>query len=372
MNIFNSKKMNKLIGSILYFLLISHSLNAQVFFDFIGEDNVKIFFDKNGDLCTSDKSFFYRIGKMDNNYFSFKGTVIDYNLDGDIIFTGNFYNGLLNGESKSFVNNFVAFEGNYKNGLRYGIWNFHKRDKLIKKMEYGTNYIKLCDYYDRKGNSKISNGKCKYTDYVRTYKNTNKIKISGKFENGLMTGKWNSGVFYEVYEKGEFISGYDRAFRSKYDGNSQIKISSFHPSESVEYYLNFCRPIDFNKSRVTLLLPQFNGTTELDSSFFRLLKKQITISLKEKINTYYLVEMVISKSNDIEGVKIFSPSKDGELNIIKSIINNLGEWRSAQTEIHGKNYKFIFYYPIIVDNGIATIPKYTGHNTHAMSYWLPN
>ena len=95
-------------------------------------------------------------GKNGNIVFELKngnGYVKQYDYEGDLIFEGEYLNGLRYGKGKEYYDNCkIKFEGEYLNGLR---WNgkgkeYNDKGKLIFEGEYlnGQRYVKVKEYDD--------------------------------------------------------------------------------------------------------------------------------------------------------------------------------------------------------------------------------
>jgi antitoxin component YwqK of YwqJK toxin-antitoxin module len=330
------------------------------FFEQLSHDSIKIYFDKFGDLTSANKSAFYRIGKMDNYYFSFKGEVRDYTNENELLFTGNYNNGRLNGLAKLYKNGLLKEIGNYKNDLRDSIWIYYSNNRVEKKVDFSNNKFKLCESYTKKGISQIKDGICAYKDNVCAYKNTVKVLVKGKFKNGLLDGKWTYGAYTEYYKDGEFIKGVDNAFRTEYLDGPKLNLISFNPSEFTNFYYNFFIPLGRYDYQDTLFFPKFKGNGKLDSSFYKSLKDSIFQLFKyEQEGTYFLVELGISKASKIDYIRLYSPQNNDKSDRIKVIINNLGKWETARCG--NKICASIIYFPIVVENRSVIIPQYTGY-----------
>ena len=114
-------------------------------------------------------------------------------INNHIIFEGNYLNGKRNGKGIEYYNNGkIKFEGIYLLGIKDSGCGYDYKGNLIYKIEDGKGYIKEFDEYDRCiiFEGEYLNGKGK------EYYLKNKIKFEGEYKNGL---KWNG--------KGYLISG---------------------------------------------------------------------------------------------------------------------------------------------------------------------
>jgi len=354
--------------AILLLSLMFNPLFAQqtVFFERVGQDSVKLYFDEEGELSTAGKSAFYRVGKMDNWYFSFVGEVKDYSNDNVLQFIGNYKDGKLNGPAKIYRNGKLTEQGSYKNDKRDSLWTFYARDKVEKIVDFSNDQFRLCEYYSSKGENKIINGECDYKDNIKVSKYSIIAPIKGKFKNGLIDGKWATGNnFNETYKDGKFISGFDNSFRTKYLDKSRLKLTNFCPSEYANFYftyLSFSKKIECSD---TLYFPKYNGNGSLDSTFFSVLKDSISYLYKNrKDSLYYLIELTLGKDGKISTVKSFSPMVTNKSDEISSIIKNLNKWEALRCV--DEYYESTLFFPILIEKGEVTIPKYTG--THLTDF----
>ena len=95
-----------------------------------------------------------------------KGLIKDYGFFGDLIFEGEYLNGLINGKVKEYWNGKLLFEGEYLNGLRHG-----------KGKEY--------DYDDYDG----------------------QLIFEGEYLNGLKNGKGKEYRDDKLIYEGEYLNG---------------------------------------------------------------------------------------------------------------------------------------------------------------------
>ena len=65
-----------------------------------------------------------------------KGLVKDYDNDGDLIYEGEYLNGLKNEKGKNYYKGKLIYEGQYLNGLRHGKGKEYYDDKLRFEGEY--------------------------------------------------------------------------------------------------------------------------------------------------------------------------------------------------------------------------------------------
>ena len=160
------------------------------------------------------------------------GKVKEYNDNGELLFEGEYLNGLRNGKGKDYFFGKLIFEGEYLNGERNGKGKeFDDRGYLIFEGEY-LNGIKWNGngYHYDKIIYQIKDGK----GYFKEYK-YDKLVFEGEYINNVIKGKeyYNNKLVFE----GEYLNnkkwngkGYDSNNNTIYelkDGKGYIKEYSF-------------------------------------------------------------------------------------------------------------------------------------------------
>jgi antitoxin component YwqK of YwqJK toxin-antitoxin module len=97
--------------------------------------------------------FFNEDGSVSSEYLYFNDSlygnhVAYFEVGGDTLVSGNYVNGLEDGEWKSFYgNNLIARKAYYKRGKKVGIWEYYKEDgRLYKKVSYDSEMEKVLFY----------------------------------------------------------------------------------------------------------------------------------------------------------------------------------------------------------------------------------
>jgi len=199
-----------------------------------------------------DKNEFYFIKYKGEKEFDIaygKGKIKEYDYYGNLLFEGEYLNGLRNGEGIEYDLGKISFKGNYLNGLRNGYGTeYNIEGKKIYEGEYlkglrngkgkeyysnqillfdgeylnGIKYGKVKEYYDN-GNLGFEgeyfngerNGKGK------EYNEDGKIIFEGVYLNGLKNGK---GIDYDNNGKIEFDGEYIKGERSIQMKKNEVKI----------------------------------------------------------------------------------------------------------------------------------------------------
>jgi antitoxin component YwqK of YwqJK toxin-antitoxin module len=79
-----------------------------------------------------------------------EGNGKEYDFDGNLIYEGEYLNGVKNGKGKEYLNGEIKYEGEYLNGVRNGKGKEFKYNRLIFEGEYlnGKRNGKGKEYYD--------------------------------------------------------------------------------------------------------------------------------------------------------------------------------------------------------------------------------
>ena len=177
-------------------------------------------------------------GKIKKEIKNGKGILNEYNENYQLIFEGEYLNGLKNGKGKKYSDGKLIFEGEYLNGLRYGKGKeFYYNNKIQFEGEYLCNRRWNVKEYDINGNiiCELKNGK----GFMKEFNHDNKLIYEGEYLYGLRNGKgkqyYENGVF-----EGEFLNGKKNG-KGKviYNDSNLIFEGEFlydHKYEGKEYY----------------------------------------------------------------------------------------------------------------------------------------
>jgi len=177
-------------------------------------------------------------GNNINHLNNGNGTVREYDIFGNLIFEGDYTNGIRNGKGKEYnTNNGLIFEGEYINGKRNGKGKIYTQNGELKfEGEYLNNFkIKGKEYingvleyegeylYDKKWNGKgyDLNGKVIYelnngNGRVKEYINYERLIFDGEYLNGE---RWNGRIEDDCFI-GKYVNG--KKIGKEYDNFGQL------------------------------------------------------------------------------------------------------------------------------------------------------
>ena len=125
---------------------------------------------------------------------------------GDLIFEGEYLNGLRNGKGKEYWNTKLIFEGEY-------LYDYRLKGKyyINERLEYEGDYLYNKKYngkgYDANGNIiyELKNG----TGKVKEYYDDGELKFEGEYSNGKRNGQGKEYYIwsYELKFEGEYLNG---------------------------------------------------------------------------------------------------------------------------------------------------------------------
>ena len=193
------------------------------------EDTLIIIKDKKEDIITKkakekEKDLPYQDIKSNTNINS--DIIKEYDAQGNIIYEGEYKNGMRNGKGKAFENNKVLFEGKYQNGKMWNGFEYkYLEDGKIRRNEYFKGKIKFEGEY--LNDKKNGNGK--------EYNTKGKLIYEGEYSNGKRNGR---GIEYNTDGKfeGEFKNG-KKWNGTGYNKNGEIDYDIFDGYGTLkEYY----------------------------------------------------------------------------------------------------------------------------------------
>ena len=227
-------------------------------------------------------------------------------------------------------------------------------------MDFSNDKIRLCELYSENGENQIKDGLCNYKDRIAKSKFSIKEPIKGKFKNGYMDGEWTyANNLVEYYQDGIFIKGFKKILHSEYFDNPQLPLINFCPSEYVSFYYNLFTCSEKNYFVDTVFFPKYNGSSELDLTFYKSLKDSISQLYKNNHESiYYLVQMNIGKEGSLKSLNIFTPIEVNKSIQLNQIIKSFDKWEAVRNGI--RYYEFVLFFPIIIENCNVTIPTYSG------------
>ena len=150
-------------------------------------------------MLLSGKSFKYKS----------KTKAKEYDLNGDVIYIGEYLNGKRNGKGKEFQRfNDLIFEGSYVNGKRNGKGKeFYYEKKLKCKGEYKDDKLWNGIIYEKDQSkyttSEIKNGK----GYIKEYDFYGRKIFEGEYDNGERNGKGKEFQYDNLIFEGNYLNG---------------------------------------------------------------------------------------------------------------------------------------------------------------------
>ena len=173
------------------------------------------------------------IGEYSNDKMILKGNEFkngfahQYNNNNQLVFEGEFLNGIRNGKGKEYNNSgHIIFEGEYLKGLRNGKgkeYYYNGKVKYDGEYYYGNKWNGFG--YDMNNNMvyELKKGK----GNIKEYNNSGYLIYEGEYLNGLRNGKgkennYDYGYDYGIYE-GEYLNGKRNGKGKEYDYNCKLK-----------------------------------------------------------------------------------------------------------------------------------------------------
>ncbi len=353
---------NILLTLLITFVSFS-SKSQDTFFEILENDSLKIFYNGFGKVNINNPYHYYRIGKLNKYIFGYEGKVTDYDSLGNILFKGNYKNGVLNGKATLYYKNGkVNAEGYYKNNKRDSIWViYYENGKTNLKLKYGEN-TQLLELYTKKGKILVTNGNgiCKLSAFARD--------IKGEIRNGLRVGTWKHDYFIEEYdEHGNLVEGVELHKSTKYYKTHVPYFAPFlHENSGIFSSLNMIENFqDFKQLNSNLL---YNGSENINESFFISLIDSINIYTETENIKYYwfLFETEISNEGNMSIRKEISTNTNVLFNKkVNSWITNNGTWDIVGDD-NADNVNYIFYFPIFIFKGQALIPEMETFNLNKL------
>lgn len=231
-------------------LLIGPRLRAQtdsteikpIYFEQLTDGTTQFYFDEHYFLVDKFCQFksIERVGKYNISIKSFDGPFTDYNNDGKVILTGNYFQGKKEGVFTAyFANGQIKWTTTFKNGKAEGVSRYNYPDGLpMLEILYKEEGAFVQNYWDTKRRQRVKDGNGKYefsvkaegyNEYGYTF-----TDYQGNIKSGKPDGNWNIFLVYpknerdyagyERFEEGVFKGGYDEITGVPYKNGSRIQI----------------------------------------------------------------------------------------------------------------------------------------------------
>ena len=144
----------------------------------------------------------------------------EYDLENNLIFEGEYLNGIKNGKGKEFYKNLLLFDGEYLNGYRISGKLF-----IHGKLEFEGKFLFDKKYdgkgYDENGNKiyEINNG----NGYIKLYNYFNGyLEYEGEYLNMKKNGRGKEYNNNNVIFEGEFSNNKRHGQGKEYENNKLI------------------------------------------------------------------------------------------------------------------------------------------------------
>ncbi|HEX8038412.1 MAG TPA: hypothetical protein VF490_04655, partial [Chryseosolibacter sp.] len=181
---------------------------TPVFYEFIKDDSVKMFFNDNYRFSEQKCATFTRYIRVDNEG-NFNSYYRDYQ-NGDILLgTGRYLHGKKNGHFEVFyANGKIRMRGNFENDHPVGRLEYFYDSGLPERTIQieGTDTL-LITFSDAKGAVKVKEGTGEFEGPVGGNTATSGIVAKGKVEKGKPNGKWTLTYNQMAYAKEDFDEG---------------------------------------------------------------------------------------------------------------------------------------------------------------------
>lgn len=281
-----------------------------------------------------DSAKFYRISGFNSKIGAFEDSVIDYNVQNDLIeMTGYYVNGKKNGNFKFYYpNGKLKRDISYKDNERIETWTeFYQNGTIKVELKYEHGSEQIIELNDSLGNSLITEGKFKYHMNILNNSNSfflfkknlynqnledsyiNDALIEGEVSNYKRHGKWkifkNEELFAKLeYNEGKFKKGYYIVNENK------VKIAKIDDNYSSFSLIN--NPIKFQKTESFMLEPgakiKSNYVLEGLVEYKYLKKDKITIRSNNEFDQYIKENFSLLSVSNLTRISIEIKIKNGK------------------------------------------------------------
>ena len=227
--------MNRFRHTLVFlFMLAPFVTSAQV--------RLKLNYNKDWKLTTSDSAAFIRICIYDTTNSYFAGPVADLYLNGKPQMKGTYLARKKEGEFTFYYENGnVQSIGEFENDVRVGTWKYfyeNGNEKLVLVFSDPDQEPKVVFLKDEDGDLLIKSGFGRWREEVTI--EDQKVVITGEYKNSKRDGTWR---FYnptigrsrvEIFEDGKFVRGY-----LEYSNRSQMSLANFNPEPQFQLPTKF-------------------------------------------------------------------------------------------------------------------------------------
>jgi len=343
----------KTVLSVILMAFIVKIAQAQTaFYQIVGKNTIKIFYNSSADITIEEYADYYRIATFNPSNLLFQGKFTDFDIEGNKVFSGNFDKGKLNGLCTYFYKESEVKEiGKYNLGIRDSIWIFYYPNSQIEKIVHYNNGIPYIEsLFNKNGKQLIINGTGEYIGKI--YKDNGKklnYHIKGELINGKLNGRWKiSGVTQEKFNNGRFIKGINGGPQQIYLEN----IMGFYCQEKLTIFQNkyFCNSCIDDVS-LALYNVSANINNDLYENFLSMYSKVLDSFNISDLSQ--LIEFKVNKNGTIDNINTFSTNSTLNEKTVSALLESI-QWAPLQCDAESDGYVYIM---VVKENGKVYLPQ---------------
>ncbi len=218
----------------------------------LGQDTVMFYYNSRYQLVKPGCAEYYRVSRVDTALATFKGDIVDYNMDGAIRLIGHYRKGRKEGLFILYYDNGqVAHKGHYKKNKPMGEWFFwYENGDSMQSLNFTESFVEVIEFWNEKGQKMVDKGNGRWYRYGGS---SHFLKISGAIVNGRQHGRWKKVINktgnilnVEKYKNGQFISGKEESrlgVAEEYTDTSFCDIYIPYDYERADFFeVNRCYP----------------------------------------------------------------------------------------------------------------------------------
>ena len=226
------------------FVLLSLSLSLNIKCETI---QVEIFFDKNWNICKSEKAFYFRLCGWNTTDQFFEGEFSDYLLNGTKIVQGKYEQGKKNGEFIFYYESgSEKIKGTFKDDRPDSLWSwYYPNNKNELKIFFNQDEFDIIDVNDDEGNS-VLNEMYNFSYKFQNDDSNSNFSIMGTIDNKLKEGKWKimnnmDELGFDLYKNGQHI-------KTVYGNNTTGSVVRvINNNLFVPYSIYACEKLEFDE-----------------------------------------------------------------------------------------------------------------------------
>jgi len=328
-----------------------------VFFENLGNDSLRFYYDEYGGICAKKYAKYFRIASIDTSILCFVGKTTDFQIGGGKVYQCYYSYGHLNGEALSYYpNGVLKYRGFYKNDMRDSLWHFFYQSGGIEKvLFFKLDEPCMKEYYKEDGTPQFLNGTGKYKGNTQINIQPIEYKISGNVLNGRQNGKWRiSGrnksdpMYWNVkFENGELLD----------DVNFNTSIMGYVLHENVDLFKFVANSEFWDNSLLFSQMIKYKGTNNLTKSFIPEFMNNVrSMCLENDFRDFLcLMQFIITKDNNIENVVCYSTDCK-VIHIISNYMTGIKDFETIKPNDNPVGCGI--YIPILYQNGKVIVPDF--------------